>query len=156
MKFENLIGQVFFENEFYELLLFDIEENFEQYFSKFIHFYFDRVEGKKIIITELAYFKDSKEMNKESRKIIEKKEWFEVCQNHNHFNLLLCRFDRTGFVSSVEKDSTLTQEWRRGWADEEPDLGPMTPDEIRQAVRELSGFFCDQQELQKLRSKKAV
>lgn len=156
MNFENLIGQTFFEDEFYELLLFDIEENFEQYFSKHIHFYFSRTSDMKIRITELAYFKKSKEMDKKSRAIIEKSEWFEIAQNHNHFNLLLCRFDRTGFVSSIWKESTRTQEWQHGWADERPDLGPMTPEEIRQAVQELSGFFEDQQELQKLKSKKAV
>lgn len=70
--------------------------------------------------------------------------------------MLLCRFDRTGFVSSIWKDHTRTEEWCLGWADEGPDHGPMTPDEIRQAVLELSGFFIDQQELQKLKSKKAV
>jgi len=123
MIFEDLVGKTFQENEFYELLLFDIEENFEQYFSKFIHFYFDRIEDKKIRINEVVYFIDSKELNQKGRKIVEKREWFEIAENHNHFNLLLCRFDRTGFVSSIFKDSTRTEEWKLGWADERPDLG---------------------------------
>lgn len=156
MNFEDLVGKIFQENEFYELLLFEVEENFERYFSKFIHFYFDRTEDMRIRITEVVYFKDSDEIYKRSRSIIEKKEWFEIAQNHNHLNLLLCRFDRTGWDSAIWKDSTRTQEWRHGWADERPERGPMTPDEIRQGIRELCGFFEDQQELQKLRSKKAV
>lgn len=156
MNLKNLVGKTFQENELYELLLFDIEENFEHYFAKFIHFYFDRIENKKIKITQVVYFKDSKEVNIKGRALIKKKEWLEISQNQNHFNLLLCRFDRTGFVSSIWKDHTRTQEWCHGWADERPDLGPMTADEIRQAVYELSGFFSDQQELQKLKSKKAA
>lgn len=156
MNLKSLVGQTFQENEFYELLLFDIEENFEQYAFQFIHFYFDRVDNNKIKIAEMANFKDSTEMNNKSRSIIEKKEWFEIGQNQNHFNLLLCRFDRTGYLSSIWKDLTRTEDWCRGWADEGPDLGPMTPDEIRQAVLELGGFFVDQQEMLKLKSKKAV
>ncbi|MEK6627939.1 MAG: hypothetical protein AABY53_04885 [Bdellovibrionota bacterium] len=152
----SLIEKTFHENELYELLLFDIEENFVQYSSKYLHIYFDRVENNKIKVLQIAYFKDSTEMNKKSCTIIEKKEWFEIGQNQNHFNFLLCRFDRTGFISSIWKDQTRTEDWCHGWADEEPDLGPMTPDEIRQAVQELSGFFVDQQELQKLKSKKAI
>ena len=156
MNFENLAGKIFQENELYELLLFELEEKFEQYFSKFIHFYFTRTADSKIKVTEITHFKNSTEMNKKSREIIEKREWFEIDENHNHLNLILCRFDRTGFASSIWKDSTRTQEWARGWADEGPDLGPMTPDEIRQAVYELSGYFKDKQELQKSKSKKAV
>ena len=156
MNLNSLVGKIYQENEFYELMLFDIEENFEKYSAKFIHFYFDRVENSKIKITQVVHFKDDIEIDNECRRIIEKKEWFEISQNDNHFDLMLCRFDRTGFISLIFKDSTHTQEWKHGWADEGPDLGPMTPDEIRQAVQELSGFFENQQELQKLKSKKAI
>ena len=156
MTLKNLVGKTFQENEFYELLLFDIEENFEQYSSKFIHFYFERIETNKIKITHVVYFKDDTENNAQGRSIIEKKEWFQISQNQNHFNLLLCRFDRTGYVSSIWKDHTRTEDWCHGWADEEPDQGPMTPDEIRQAFMELSGVFIDQQEVEKLKSKKAA
>ena len=156
MNLKNLVGKTFQENEFYELLLFDIEENFEHYRAKNLHIYFNRTENTKIEITEVIYFKDDLEADNKSRSIIEKKEWFEIVQNHNHINLLLYRLDRTGFVSSIWKNSTRTEEWRHRWADEDPDLEPMTPAEIRQAVLELSGFFTDQQELQKLKSKKAA
>ncbi len=156
MNFENLIGKTFQETELYELLLLELEEKFEQNFSKFMHFYFVRTAHNNIRITEIVHFLNSIDIHKKNREIIEKREWFEIARNHNHLNLILCRFDRTGLHSSIWKDSTRTQEWSRSWADEEPDLGPMTPEEIRQAVCELRGFFEDQQELQKSKSKKAV
>ena len=155
MDFKNFIGQKFYENEFYEILLFEIEQKREQYFSKFIHFYFDRTDDKRIHITELAYFKDATEMDQKSRSMIEKKEWFEVYDNHGHIDLLLCRFDRTGMRSVVYEDKTRTEDWGVGWADETPHT-PMTRDEIREAFKELAGVFQNQQDLQKLRSKKAV
>ena len=155
MDFASLVEQTFSENEFYELLLFEIEENFEQFFSKFMHFYFDRTEDKKIKITQVVYFKDDSEMDKKARSIIEKKEWFHIYENHGHIDLMLVRFDRTGKVSVVRENETRTEDWSLGWADEEPHT-PMTRDQIRQAFQELAGVFQDQQELQKLRSKKAV
>lgn len=155
MDFKNLVNQTFSEIEFYELLLFDIEENFEYYFSKFIHFYFERSKDKKIKITEVRYFNDDSEMDKQARSIIEKKEWFEIYENHGHIDLLLCRFDRTGTRSVVRNNETRTEDWRSGWADEVP-RKPMSRDEIRVAFQELAGVFQNEQEMQKLRSKKAV
>lgn len=155
MDFENLVGQTFSENELYELLLFEIEENFEQFFLKFIHIYFDRTEDQKIKIIEVVYFKDDIVMDKKARTIIEKKEWVHIYENHGHIDLMLVRFDRTGKISVVRKNETRTQDWCLGWADEEPHK-PMTQDEIRRAFEELAGIFQEQQELQKLRSKKAV
>lgn len=156
MNLDSLIGKIYYEKEFYELLLLDVEENFEQYSSKFIHFYFDRVENSQIKITQIVNFQNDIEIDNKNRSIIEKKEWFEISQNDNHFDLMFCRFDRTGFISLIFKDSTHTQEWKHGWADEFPDSEPMTPDEIRQAFFELSGILTDQQEKQKLISKKSI
>ena len=155
MNFQDLVGKTFQESELYELLLFELEENFENNFSKFIHIYFDRVESNKIRVTELVHFQDTMTMDKKSREIIEKKEWFEIDENQCHLNLLLCRFDRTGFTSSIWKDETRTEQWQHGWADERP-RKPMTAEKIRLACLELMGVFQDHQEKQKLRSKKAV
>lgn len=155
MNFDDLVGKDFQENEFYELLLYDLEENFGQNFSQFIHFYFERTQEKKVRITEVARFNSSNEMNRKSREVIEKKEWFEIDGHRNLLQLILCRLDRTGWASSIRKDSTRTEEWSRGWADEEPHE-PMTREEIRLAFRELAGFFGDQMDLQKLRNKKTV
>lgn len=155
MNFENLVGQIFQENELYELLLFEIEENSEAYFSKFIHIYFDRVEDEKIQMTEVNYFKDVDVMDKKARSMIEKKEWFEIYEHHGHVDLIFVRFDRSGKVSIIKKNETRTQDSRIGWADETPHK-PMTRDEIRQAFQELRGVFQNHQELQKLKSKRAV
>ena len=155
MNFDDLIGKTYSEQELYELLLFELEENLEKHFSEHIHLYFDRIENQKICLKEVVHFKDREELYKTNRAIIEKREYFEITHIQNHIDLMLCRFDRTGYVSIVGKDFTHTQDWCRGWADEIPHK-PMTPEEIRQAFRELAGFFEDQQELQKLRSKKAV
>ena len=157
MDFERLIGLTFFENEFYELLLFEIEENFEQHSNKYLHFYFERTPDKKISITELVFFKNSAKANQKNRANIEKKEWFQIVLNHGHIDLMLVRFDRSGFVSFVDKNSTRTQDWRLGWADERPSLGrPLTPDEMRRGFQELAGIFEDQITKQKLGPKKAV
>ena len=155
MDFRNLISPTFSENAFYELLLFEIEENFELYFSKTIHLYFDRNEDGKIKINEQINFKDAYEMDKTERKIIEKKEWFHIYENCGHINLMLCRFDRTGKISVIKRNETRTEDWRHGWADE-GQKKLLTPDEIRQAFGELAGFFHDQQEIQKSKPKKAV
>ena len=141
MSIHSLVEKMFQENELYELLLFDIEANFEQYYSQFIHIYFNRVENDKIKVIQIVYFNDDIAADTKSRSIIEKNEWFEIVRNHDHINFLLCRFYRTGYVSSIWKDHTRTQNWSHGWADERPDLGPMSPEEIQQAVLELSGFF---------------
>ncbi len=155
MNFKALLGQTFTETELYELLLFEIEENFEQYFSKFMHLYFDRSENKKIKITEVHYFKDDSEMDKKARSMIEKKEWFQLYETHKRLDLLLVRFDRTGTHSSVKKNKTRTEDWRAGWADERP-RKPMTREEIQEAFCELAGVFQNAQELQKSKYKKAV
>lgn len=60
-----------------------------------------------------------------------------------------------GTRSVVRKDKKRTEDWRSGSADEKPHK-PMTRDEIREAFQELTGAFQDQQDLQKLKSKKAT
>lgn len=155
MDLAEFIGQTFFENEFYELLLFQIEENREKFFSKFMHFHFIRSCGK-IVITELVHFKDDVDMFKKARTNIEKQEWFEIYDNHGHIDLMLCRFDRSGkrTVFYINGD-TRTHNCSLGWADETPHR-PMTRDEIREAFQELAGVFNTQQEQQSLSPKKAI
>lgn len=157
MDMQSLVGQIFQEMEFYETLLFEIEENFEQYFSKAMHFYFERTEDGKIKITEVVHFSGLDEMDKCERSIIEKKEWLSVYETCERLGMQLVRFDRTGWLSIVwNKENTHTQEWGVLWADEIPYEGPMSVEEKRQAFRELAGIFDDTRELQKLGPKKAV
>jgi hypothetical protein len=156
MDLNSYVGQKYQESEFYELLLFEVEENFDFFHDKYLNFYFDRTADGKIVITELVFFLDSEEMNQVGRKIIEKREWFQVGANPNRNDLLLVRLDRTGTLSIVKRTGTHSEQWCHGWADEEPLGPPLTPDEIREACRELCGFYEDQQENQNLKSKKTA
>jgi hypothetical protein len=156
MDFSQLLGKTFSEKEFYELLLFELEASYRTHEPKFIHFYFDRLSGEKIKITDVVYFGSSEEKNRKDRTIIETKEWFEVEQLPQDFNLRLCRIDRTGWISFIWRGDTITHDSKLGWADERPARAPMTPEEIRLGFQELASFFQDQQEFQPLKSKKAV
>jgi hypothetical protein len=157
MDLKSLVGQTFSESDFYELLLTDIEDHFDEYWSHFVHIYFEREDFTKIKISDIVFFQNIFEMTNESKKIIEKKEWYEIAENNgHHFNLLLVRFDRTGFMSSIKREATHTEEWSRGWAVENPASPPMTSDEMRQAFLELSDLFSEQMTTQDLRSKKAI
>ena len=155
MNFDDLVGKNFQEQELYQLLVFDIEENFEDFFGKAMHLYFERVADKKITITKVVNFKDADEMDLKSRSNIEKAEWFNVYENCGHIDLMLVRFDRTGQISIVRKNNTHHQNTVLGWADETLS-NPPTVDQIRQAFRDLSGYLEHESKIQKLRSKKAV
>jgi hypothetical protein len=156
MDLNAYVGKTYQEMEFFALLQFDIEENFDYFSDKNFHFYFERVQGGKIKITELVSFNSPSEIDIKSRSIIEKQEWFEICENENHSDLLLVRLDRTGQVALIWRDKIHVQDWKLGWADEGPPKEPLTEEEIREGIRELCGFFEDQQEVQKSKSKKAV
>jgi hypothetical protein len=156
MDLSGYIGKSYQETEFYQLLLFEVEENFDYFHNKNIHFYFDRISGNQIKVTDLVYFKNSYEMNQTARSIIEKKEWIEIHENENHTDLVLVRFDRTGTLSIVWRNKTHTEDWSYGWADEGPPRPRLSEEQIRFAVLELCGFLEDQLEQQKLKSKKSV
>jgi hypothetical protein len=156
MNLNAFVGQKYHETEFYDLLLFEVEDNFDFFHDKYLNFYFDRTADGKIVITELKFFEDSEEMNQVGRKIIEKREWFQVGANPNRNDLLLVRLDRTGTLSIVKRTGTHTEEWCHGWIDEEPPRAPLTPEEKRQAFLELCGFLEDKQAIQQLNSKKAI
>ena len=155
MNFDDLVGKKFQEQELYELLVFDIEENFEGYCGKAMHLYFERVAGKKIRITSIVNFQDADEMDLKSRSIIEKIEWFNIYENCGHIDLMLVRFDRTGHISIVSRNNTHHQDTVLGWADETLS-NPPTEDQLRQAFRDLSGYLERHSEVEKLRFKKAV
>lgn len=157
MDFQDLIGGEFTENELYESVLFQVEENFDHYFTKYIHLYFQRVTMKRIRITQVMNFRTEEDLQQRSRQIIEKMEWLEVTRNCNHINLILCRLDRSGQASTVRKDRpSETFDWCHGWADETHCQEPMTPEEIRLAFQELSGLFEHPQSTALLRPKKSV
>lgn len=155
MNFDDLVGKNFQEQELYELLVFDIEENFEAFFGKAMHLYFERLAGKQIRVTSIVNFNDADEMDQKSRSIIEKSEWFNIYENCGHIDLMLVRFDRTGQISIVNQNDTHHTDTVIGWADETLS-NPPTEDQIRQAFRDLSGFLEHQSRVEKLKSKKAI
>ncbi|MBC7740714.1 MAG: hypothetical protein H7061_00855 [Bdellovibrionaceae bacterium] len=150
------VGQTYLEEEFYQKLLFAMEENIGECFKIFTNYFFENTVDNKIRIIEIVDYKTFREMQNECRKNIEKKQWFELYENGGRLNLLLCRLDRTGKYSVVSEDNTRTQNSFQSWADEYPPQKPMTQDEIREAVMELSGFFKAHIEQPKLSSKKAM
>ncbi|MBC7740716.1 MAG: hypothetical protein H7061_00865 [Bdellovibrionaceae bacterium] len=150
------VGQTYLEEEFYQKLLFAMEENIGHCFKIFTHYYFENTDDNKIKIAEIVNHNSFREMKNDSRKHIEKKQWFELYENGGRLNLVLCRLDRTGKLSVVTEDNTRTQNSFQSWADEYPPRKPMTPEEIREAVMELSGYFEAQIEQPKLGSKKAM
>jgi hypothetical protein len=152
----DLHGKIFSENELYELLLFELEANFSHYYGQNLHIYFDRLKNYKIKVIEVRYFENNEECQKCARATIEKKEWFEISVVGKHIDLVLNRLDRTGLLSAIFHDHSRTETWKRGWADELPDHGPMSEAEIREAFRELAGMIEEPQYLQDSRLKKEV
>ncbi|MBC7742688.1 MAG: hypothetical protein H7061_10850 [Bdellovibrionaceae bacterium] len=155
MDFAKLVGQQFKEQDFYDLLLEELEDNFESNFGINLHFYFETLENNIIKVIDLCYFESCRAMNIHGRTIIEKSQWFEIGENENHMNLLLVRLDRTGFLSAIWRDKTRTTDWEHGWADEGPPHKPMTPEEIKEAFQELMGVMKGEileQDLKKKRS----
>ena len=159
MDYQSLIGKTFTENELYETILFDIEQNFENYFSEHIHIYFEHLGADKILVKDLVLFADSNSAYLVRREFIEKKAWFEVTyDSKTAVKFMMCRLNRSGKFSIIWKEHTHHQKMGRlGWLDEYPQLKKeLTPEEIRKGCLELLGLFEQNQEVQKLQSKKAV
>ena len=149
MNFNQIVGQTFQEQAFYESLLFEIEANLEKYAFQYIQFYFDRLNGGLICITEVEWHQDTYIMREKSKKNIEKREWFQIYGHPGHMYQFLCRLDRTGLVSVIKKNHTHTQPWKMGFFE-------FTSIEIKQGFQELAGLLQEQSQLQRLRPKKAI
>lgn len=156
MSFDKWIGQTFLEAELYESVLFQMEENFEQYLGQRLHLYFKRGNCGKVQVSGLAEFESDSAIYRENRRLIGKQEWIEIDARWDHINVLLCRLDRTGTLSSVHRDFTRSQDWMRSWVDELPSQEPMTPLEIQDAFRELAVYTERFHATTKLRSKKTI
>lgn len=157
MNLETLVGKTFKEDEFYNLLLEEIEDHFDQHRRQPMCFYFDRIENEKIKITSLEYFENLQDLDQKGRQIIEKKEWIQLYESEERNILLLVRFDRTGTLSIIRQDSTHSEPWEHGWYDEEPGWdSPLTAEEMRQGFLEMMGLFQESQEATELKFKKSM
>jgi hypothetical protein len=80
----------------------------------------------------------------------------ETYDNHGHIDLHLVRLNTSGKMAVVRKTQTRVEEVP-GWsfADEavDPNAPPMTPDQIRQAFREMMGLFDTQEQMNKSKTK---
>jgi hypothetical protein len=157
MDLNKYVGQSFDETEFFYILQFEIEEHFEQFQNKFLHFYFERLADSKIKICELVISADDDEYHDLNKQNLDKKEWYEIYENGCQIDFMLVRKDRTGKRSVNFKDSNQINENFGGYcyADEYADEPPMTEDEIRLAFQELAGMMPDPAQL-KSNSKKSV
>jgi hypothetical protein len=156
MDFSNLVGQIFHENQIYELLQFDIEANFDFYIGKYFLMYYESLSEGHLKITELLTFDNDDDYFKVKRRDLGKRAWLEAYENHGHIDLHLTRQDTSGKLSIIWKSRTHSQEVRgRCFADEgvDPNAPPLTPDEIRQAFRELIGIIDDHEQMNKLKTK---
>jgi hypothetical protein len=159
MDFQSLVGRTFHENQIYELLQFDAESNFDFYVGKYFTIYYEPLPEGCLKITELIESCCHDEYFAMKRRDLGKRSWLEIYENHGHIDLHLCRQDTSGKLSVVHKTHTHFQEVRgRCFADEGVDSNapPMTPEQIRQAFRELMGICDDHEQMNKSKTKIAV
>ena len=156
MTFENLIGQIFYESELFELLQLEIEENFDQYLTINLHIFFERSSSQTIEVSEIIWHENSEQLHAMNKKAVEKREFFYIYFNHGHIDLGLCRFDRSNPIAVIRKNDTFKQDWGYlCYADEFPDE-EITSEEIRRAFAELSGCLEKYQETPTSKNKKAA
>lgn len=154
-----LTGQTFSENELFEVVLFEVESDYDQHSSDCMNIFFERIENKKIKVTEIIRFEDIAALDKCERQNIEKKEWISVDGKSGSIRLMLCRFDRTGELAVVYNDNTRTrrEESHLSWLDEYEDYGkPLTEEEMRLGFQELCGVLQSNELKQNLKPKKAI
>ncbi len=149
MNFDELIGQTFHENQIYEMLHFEIEQNFKNYFSKFIHIYFEHLDAGQICILEIVYLADEKTMYITNRQILGTKGWLEIYHHSKHMELMICRKDRSGKFSVMGPSMNHTQTFQRADFTPLEITRELTPEEERAAFAELAGMFDEHVQLSK-------
>ena len=149
MNLEVLVGKTFEENCLYEVLHFDIQQNFKSYLSKFVHIYFDHLEASQIRINEIRHLEDQKALYVVNRQIIGVKSWIEIYDHFNQIDLMICRQDRSGKFSIIGPTLNFTQIFRYRCFDRYDHIKSPTPEEARQAFAELAGIFDDHVEISK-------
>lgn len=156
MDLKSLVGQTFHENEIYEILQFDIEENIDSYMGRYYLLYYEPLSEGRLKITEFLECHSHEEYGRVIRRDLRKRAWLHAYEHFNHVDLQLCRLDTSGKFSVIRRTHTHFQEVS-GWcfADEDidPNAPPMTPDQIRQAFRELMGIFDTHEQMNKSKTK---
>lgn len=156
MNFKELIGQKFQETAFFDQVQFEVESNLEYYLGKDWHLFFKRIPDGLIEVTEVIQHADKEQLDPMNKAFFFIKEWIYLRGKQTRVSIQLCRLDRSGRLASVQKDHTHVQEGGICYADEFDHLPRLTPEERREAFRELAGIFAGDIEDQELRQKKAV
>ncbi len=154
MDFNKLIGEIFLEDQIYEILHFDIEANFKHYSEKFIHIYFSHLEFGKIHIDQVLMMQNEDEMYTVNRKIIGQQGWIEIYDHDAHVDITLYRKNRSGKVSIIGPELNMTQKFHDTNYDVPTNIPKLTEEERRRAFAELAGLFTD--DLKASKFKKAI
>ena len=78
MYYETLIGKPYFEEELYEVVLFELEKNTAFYFDKYFHLKLEILPNGKFVIKEIVYFTDRAIAREISRNQHGKVAWFKI------------------------------------------------------------------------------
>jgi hypothetical protein len=156
MDLRSLVGQTFHENQIYELLQFDIEENFGSYMRKYYLMYYEPLAEGYLKIIEFQEFLSHDDYYKIIRRDLGKRSWLEIYENHGHVDLTLTRPDTSGKLSVVHETHTHFQEMRgQCFADEsmDPNRPKMTPEQRRQGFLELIDLLNSHEQMSKSKTK---
>jgi hypothetical protein len=156
MDLKSLIGRKFQEGALFEFLQFEIEENLSDYLRIFFHIYFDKASGGEIVVREIVYFEDKDEFVRVNKLHIRKRYFMRAYGVCSHVNLNLHREDNSGRYAIIWKDRVETGDGGTEYLEDNPNSPKLTPNQIRDAFRELAGLFEARDSNDKLKSKKAV
>ena len=111
MNLNDLVGKTFTEDEIFELLVFEVEENFQSYLGKHCHLNLELLE-KVLKVTVIEEIKNEDDLHQLNRKKFDKKEWIYLSDNFGHIDIVLIRKDRTNRIGIVyENRATYTHNW---------------------------------------------
>lgn len=142
MDFKELINKTFTEDEIFELLVFEIEENFENYLGKHCHLNFELLSGSVIRITKLVNCKDADESYIQCRAKSDKMNWIEITDNFGHIDIRLTHADRSNKLAVIWNDDRDTYHHSGksySYGDEWGEMAPLTEEEWREGFAELAG-----------------
>ena len=138
---KDLVDKTFTEDEIFELIVFEIEENFENYLGRHFHLNFILLENSSIRISKLLTFSDADEAHVINRANLDKHNWLEITDNFGHVDVVLTHADRSHRFAIIHRDEeTFYQSGKfYSFADEFNNSGPLTEEEMREGFAEMAG-----------------
>ena len=141
MDLNQLVGQILSEDQIYEVLLFDIEGNFNNYSEKFIHIYFSNRGDGKIHIDQISMMQSEDELYSVNRRILGHQGWIEIYDHDRHIDLTLFRINRSGKLSIIGPELNLTQKFNDLSYDLPTEPIELTEEECREAFADLADLL---------------